>query len=80
MIYLMCQKWRSVINIASMRYFGDYDALADHIGTKKPAEWWGAEPWHVYRVYDDGRDADPLTLNENRALGLRPRARPRSKT
>ena len=68
MIYLLAKKWRGAINITSMRYFADYDALKAHIGQNRPSSW----DWHhVYRIYDDGRDAKALTLNENRALGLR---------
>ena len=77
MIYLMCQKWRSAINVASMRYFEDYETLEAHVATRPTVQWWGGEPWHVYRVYSDGRDAEPLTLNEKRKLGLRPLVRQR---
>jgi len=72
MIYLLAQKWRGSIHVTNLRYFPDYGSLKAHINTKPPEEWSGGEPWHVYEVYSDGREARPLTLIENRALGLRP--------
>ena len=72
MIYLLAQKWRGSIHVSNLRYFGGYDALKAHVSKKKPSYWSGGEPWHVYEVFSDGREARPLTPNENRTLGLRP--------
>jgi len=80
MIYLLARKWRGVINIASMRYFDTYDALYRHIQQHPPEYWDGPEPYHVYEihpVFNDDQDARPFTLKQNRALGLRPPAKPK---
>lgn len=71
MVYLLARKWRSAINIASMRYFESYEDLEAHVKQHPVSHWSGGEPWHAYRVYKDGRDAEPLTLKENRKLGIR---------
>lgn len=72
MIYLMVEKWRGSIHVENMQYFADYGTLKAHIATRTPDEWTGAEPWHVYMVFNDGSPTRPLTLKEARALGLRP--------
>lgn len=71
MIYLLARKWRGAINIASMRYFSTYDSLHHHIQEHPPEHWSGGEPFHVYEVYNDGREAKPFTHKQNQALGLR---------
>ena len=71
-VYLLAQKWRGAINIASMRVFTGTGDLEAHL-REHPPEHWNAEPkWHVYRVFNDGREAEALTLKESRAIGLRP--------
>jgi hypothetical protein len=72
MVYLLARKWRGVINIASMRIFENYDRLYHHIQEHPPEHWSGPEPYHIYEVYDDGKEARPFTLKQNRAIGLRP--------
>lgn len=71
-VYLLARKWRGAINIASMQMFTGTERLEAHL-SKHPPEYWDAEPkWHVYRVFNNGREAEPLTLKESRAIGLRP--------
>ena len=71
-VYLLARKWRGAINIASMQMFTGTEDLEAHL-SKHPPEYWDAEPkWHVYRVFNNGREAEPLTLKESRAIGLRP--------
>lgn len=73
MIYLFCAKWRGSINIASMRYFGTFEELENHIRTQTPEQWEAsaAGTWHAYRVYSNGTEAKALSLKECRAIGLR---------
>lgn len=71
-IYLLAQKWRGSINIVSMRWFANEDELGAHL-REHPPEHWDSEPkWHAYRVSNDGKEAQSLTLKECRAIGLRP--------
>jgi len=68
LIFLLVEKWRGAINIASMRYFPDKEALKAHVSQSNPESW----QWHhAYRVYPD-REAKHLLLNELREIGLRP--------
>jgi hypothetical protein len=72
MVYLLARKWRGVINISSMRTFSSRPELETFI-KKSDEVWYGPEPYHVYVVHNDERDAVPMTLKEMRLLGLRPK-------
>ena len=72
LIYLLAEKWRGAINIASMQAFSTLSELEAHV-RQHPPEHWDAEPkWHAYRIFSPGRKAEALTLKEKRYIGLRP--------
>jgi hypothetical protein len=71
-VYLLCEKWRGSIHTSSFRYFNTLAELEAHVRMQTPEHWSGGEPWHAYRVYNDGTESKALTLKECRAIGLRP--------
>ena len=79
MIFLMAYRDTSGLRVDSFRYFSSMEPLVKFIqehpkGLMPPVYkvpvWFG---WHVYKVYNDGTESQPLCLNEYRAIGMRPK-------
>lgn len=68
MMYLIALKWRSAINVASMRTFTSYEELKAHFGGVYDPKWYG---WHVYEIFPD-KEPRHLSAKENRELGIEP--------
>ena len=69
------------LQVSSFRYFPHEDALAQFVKEHPEGitisyprfsilhKW---PSWHAYKVFDDGTECQPLTLNEYRTIGMRP--------